>query len=57
MKRKPLLNSNAVRLWCQWHDMDTASLYDAIGDDPSLVTRIERFANGLRLLKPSMMRR
>ena len=55
-RRQVLLNPTAAKLWCKWYQIGSiAALYDSIADDPSLVSRIDRFAAGLKALKPGMI--
>jgi hypothetical protein len=51
-ERQVLLNPTATALWCRMQGIGRIEeLYNSIADDPSIVSRIERFAKGLAALK------
>jgi hypothetical protein len=55
IERQTILNPVAVKLFCRWYGMSVSELYASVSTDPSIVTRVERFASGLRVLKPSVL--
>ena len=55
-ERQALLNPFAAQLWCKWYQIGSIeTLYNQIADDPSLISRIDRFTKGLKALKQAVV--
>jgi hypothetical protein len=55
IEREVILNPHAARLYCQWHKITIAELYDSVAERPGIVQAVERLASGIKALKPSVI--
>ncbi len=52
---KAIVDKVAAKIWCQYHGISEAQLYDDIADDPSIVSCINRLFRVLKQVKPSLV--